>query len=183
LSTYESDKAAILSLHKDWRTANGGLDIPLMRTVFPAGDAYLMFNLNGHPYFGIEEKTALWEYYQTRLVTRMSRVRIMRLDIGADMAYIASEGVFPSHYLDLDDGGEAAEGMDHELTLADNVLIRTSEIYKRDDGAGNPVWKMWHYHCSPLPAADEPRPAFGDTISSRGLGVVPGQETFTVTAL
>jgi hypothetical protein len=71
LSTYESDKAAILSLHKDWRTANGGLDIPLMRTVFPVGDAYLMFNLNGHPYFGIEEKTALWEYYQTRLVTRM----------------------------------------------------------------------------------------------------------------
>jgi hypothetical protein len=183
MSTYDSDRAAILKLHTDWRTANGGLDIPLMQTVFPAGDAYLMFNLNGHPYFGIEEKTTLWEYYQTRLATKMSRVRIMRLDIGVDMAYIASEGVFPSNIRELDETGEPVDGADHELTAANDVLIRTTEIYKRDDGLGNPVWKMWHYHCSPLPAPDAPRPAFGDTIDSRGLGQVPGQETFSVTAL
>jgi hypothetical protein len=183
MSTYESDRAEILKLHKDWRTANGGLNIELMRTVFPAGDAYLMFNLNGHPYFGIEEKTTLWEYYQTRLATKMSRVRIMRLDISSDMAWIAAEGVFPSNILELGADGEPLDGAEHELTSANDVLIRTTEIYKRDDGNGNPVWKMWHYHCSPLPPPDEPRPAFGDTINSRGLGHIPGQETFSVTAL
>ena len=31
-----------------------------MRSVF-AGERYLQYNLNGHPYYGLGEKTKLWE--------------------------------------------------------------------------------------------------------------------------
>jgi hypothetical protein len=180
MSTYESDKGAILRLHKDWWEANNGLDIALMRTAFPAGDAYLMFNLNGHPYFGIEEKTTLWEYYSTRLIVGLSDVRILRLDIGADMAYIACEGLFPVTFLDLDeDGNPIPRGNSGDGWQAEQP-IRATEIYKRDDGAGEPVWKMWHFHATPLPAADEPRPAFDDTYASRGLGYIPGHDYLSV---
>ena len=55
MSDVDSDREAILKLHKDWWEANHQLVIPLMEPVFPKGkDSYLMFNLNGHPYFGIE---------------------------------------------------------------------------------------------------------------------------------
>jgi hypothetical protein len=40
-------------------------------------------------------------------------------------------------------------------------------IFRRDDGRGNPVWKIWHFHCSPLAPEDEPRPGFGDRAHER----------------
>ena len=45
--------------------------------------------------------------------------------------------------------------------------IRETEIYRRDDGHGNPVWKMWHHHASPCADDHEPRIPFGDTYASR----------------
>ncbi len=180
MSTHASDKAAILKLHKDWWEANGGLRVPLMQTAFPVGaDSYLMFNLNGHPYFGIEEKTKLWEYYSTRLEVDMPQTRIMRLDIDGNMAYLCAEGIFPARFSDHDANSvrrleESADSEHHAL------YVRATEVYKRDDGAGEPVWKMWHFHCSPLPPMDEPRPAFDDTYASRGLGYVPGHDFISV---
>jgi hypothetical protein len=36
---------------------------------------------------------------------------------------------------------------------------------------------MWHFHCSPLPAADAARPGFDDTALARGgLGANPWGE-------
>ena len=180
MSTYESDRAAILRLHKDWWEANHGLDIPLMQTVFPAGDAYLMFNLNGHPYFGIEEKTALWEHYSTRIEVGMPDVRVMRLDIGADMAYLAAEAVFPVRVLPEAAQSDEAIQTDSAMRFDDGTRIRATEVYKRDDGEGAPRWTMWHFHCSELPGGDDPRPVFGDTGRERGLGFVPGHESVSV---
>jgi len=175
MSTYDSDKAAILKAHKDWWEANNGLDIALMQTAFPAGDAYLMFNLNGHPYFGIDEKTKLWEYYRTVLDVGLSDVRILRLDIGADMAYIATEAIFPATFKSVDENGNPVVQGESEA-WEDTTPIRATEVYKRDDGNGEPAWKMWHFHASVLPSADESRPAFDDTYATRGLGFVPGHE-------
>ncbi|MCR2810626.1 MULTISPECIES: hypothetical protein [unclassified Microbacterium] len=172
-STLDDDKATILELHRDWWEANAGLDIPRMQKVFPTGDAYLMFNLNGHPYFNLEEKTKLWEFYSTRLEIAMPEVVIMRLDVVGDLAYLCAEGVFPSRVK-----ADAAEA-DVEASDAPR-LVRATEIYKRDDGQGNPTWTMWHFHCSPLPAGDSPRPAFDDTTDQRGLGFVPGVEPISV---
>lgn len=58
------------------------------------------------------------------------------------MEHIASEGAFPFRHLKAEHGGETAGCADLELTATDNVLILTTEIYKRDDGAGRPVWEM-----------------------------------------
>lgn len=170
--TVDEDRDAILKLHKDWWEANHQLVIPLMQSVYPSGDSYLMFNANGHPYFGIEEKTTLWEWYQKELdIVAFPDIEIMRLTISGDMAWLACEGVFPMRAIGAAGTGSATWDITEDAL--DNRL-RATEIYQRDDGDGNPVWKMWHFHCSPLPAADEPRPAFGDTPAERGLGGGPG---------
>lgn len=178
---FTEDEQVILGLHKDWWESNNGLDVPRMQSVFPGGDGYLMFNLNGHPYFGIQEKTALWEWYRGRIDITAPLVRIMRLDVVGDLAYIAAEGVFPSRQLrQTDEKGELLLIGDSEQSFPPEIRMRATEIYKRDDGNGASRWTMWHFHCSPLPPGDEPRPSAGDTSDERGLGVVPGHESFGV---
>ena len=51
----EADREEILRLHRWWWESNFTFDIPKMRSVF-AGERYLQYNLNGHPYYGLEEK-------------------------------------------------------------------------------------------------------------------------------
>lgn len=58
-STIEKNRQDILTRHKDWWEANAGLDITPMATCFPKGMNYFMFNLNGHPYFELDEKIKL----------------------------------------------------------------------------------------------------------------------------
>ncbi|GAA1858824.1 YybH family protein [Microbacterium koreense] len=180
MPTLEEDREAILKLHKDWWEANHQLVIPLMQSVYPSGDSYLMFNANGHPYFGIEEKTNLWEWYQGQIeIVAYPDIQIMRLTISGDMAWLACEGVFPMQAI-----GEAGTGSDtwQMKGEATENRLRATEIYQRDDGDGNPVWKMWHFHCSPLPDPDEPRPSVGDTGRERGLGHGPGITPLRVTS-
>jgi ketosteroid isomerase-like protein len=120
-----------------------------------------MFNLNGHPYFGMGEKVALWEHYREHTdFVGTPDVRIMRLEVRGDTAWLACEASIEETWFDDPDRAGA-------------LLVRATEIYHRDDGEGRPQWRMWHTHISPLPPADEPRPAFGDTTASRGLGRVP----------
>lgn len=179
--TTESDREAILKLHQDWWEANHQLVIPIMEPVFPTGDNnYLMFNLNGHPYFGIEEKVTLWEHYQKELdIVMFPDVEIMRLTISGDVAYIACEAIFPLRAIGESGTGSATwELKDGEF---DPFRLRATEVYQRDDGEGNPVWKMWHFHCSPMPDGDEERPALGGTPNSRGLGHGPGITPLRVT--
>jgi hypothetical protein len=169
----EQDRADILKVHKDWWEANTGLDIPRMQSCYPSGMAYLMFNLNGHPYFGIEEKTTLWEWYQKELdIPKLPDIEIMRLEINGDQAWIAAEGIFPLRAIGASGTGSETWQLEGDEGLTP-FRLRATEIYHRDDGEGNPVWKMWHFHCSPLPPEDEPRPAFGDTPAERGLGGGP----------
>lgn len=175
-ATPEHDRQDILKLHRDWWEANSGLDIPRMEACFPKGsDSYLMFNLNGHPYFGIDEKVTLWEWYQKEIeIPEIGDIRIMRFTIDGDLAWIASEGIFPLRPIGQAGTGSATWEIDEsEVT---RFGLRATEIYQRDDGQGNPVWKMWHFHCSPMPDEDEPRPAFGDTRRERGLGGSPWGE-------
>lgn len=181
--TIEQDREDILKLHKDWWEANTGLDIPRMQSVYPSGMAYLMFNANGHPYFGIEEKTKVWEWYQENIaIPEYGDVQIMRLNIRGDMAWLACECLFPIVPVGAGGTGSVtwAIGDESEITWSP---IRCTEIYERDDGDGNPVWKMWHFHASPMPPEDEPRPAFTDTRLDRGFGGSPVQEPFRVSGV
>ncbi len=150
-----------------------------MQTCFPKGMNYLMFNLNTHPYFGIAEKTKLWEHYQEQLrVPRMPEVKIMRLDISGDMAWLACEGMFPEKQTGPEGRGTVTRPLDPTREI-DWMRIRATEVYQRDDGEGNPVWKMWHFHGSLMGPEDEPRPAFGDTSRQRGLGGNPVGKSFS----
>lgn len=181
MPTIDDDKAAILELHKNWWEANHQLIIPLMKSVFPVGDeSYLMFNLNGHPYFGIGEKVTLWEHYQKELdIVMFPDIEIMRFTVSGDMAFIACEGIFPLRA--IGDSGTGSATWELKDGDYDNFHVRATEVYQRDDGEGNPTWKMWHFHASPMPDGDEERPALGGTPNSRGLGQGPGIAPLRVT--
>ena len=57
----QEDIEAIRKIHRQWWSANHGLVIPKMQECFAPN--YLMWNLNGHPYYGLDEKVKLWEHY------------------------------------------------------------------------------------------------------------------------
>src|SRR3981081_950251 len=84
----------ILYLHREWGDANNGLDIPRMARVFPEGDHYLMFNLQGHPYYGIAEKKKLWEFYQNEVEIDLPITRVVRLQIDGNMAWLPAAANF-----------------------------------------------------------------------------------------
>jgi hypothetical protein len=162
----EADVARILTLHSEWWAANQGADIPRMRPNFPEGPHYLMFNLQGHPYYGIEEKVRLWEHYGTQInVPLAPETRVVQFVLDGDLAWLAAEILYTLE--ETGSEGLAALSAGYQPTVSKH-RIRSTECYRRDDGEGKPDWRMWHFHCSPLPTADEARPAFGDTAAQRG---------------
>ena len=152
------DREEILRLHRDWWQANRDWDIPKMRSVF-AGERYLQFNFNGHPYYGLEEKTKLWQALDGKLkIPDISEPIRMRLEINGDVAWLACENVVRI---------ELAPGVEASGIPTTPIRIRSTEIYQRDDGQGRRAWKMWHFHCSPTAGEDDPRLPFGDTYRTR----------------
>lgn len=168
-STDQHDREAILAVHKRWWAANVGLIVEEMRECFPAGNAFSMFNRNDFTYFGIEELTALWHHYRASVPPRKTQtVAVMRLEVVGDVAWLMSE-------LQYERSGAAPDNGHWEKSQDDSLVFgsKSTEIYHRDDGRGNPVWKMWHFHSSALQPVDQPRPAFDDTLNDRGLGGNP----------
>ncbi len=176
-SQLESDRRAILQLHKDWWESNAGIDIPRMATCFPTGKSYLMFNSNGHPYFGIDEKVHLWSHYKDQIDVSDVVVKIIALHISGDMGWLACEGESRVRLV-------GAEGTGTEtLQVGDDGLLmtfRATEVYERNDGDGGASWKMWHFHGSPTAPLNEPRPGFSDSAHDRGLGGNPWGDALEV---
>ena len=167
----EKDVREIRRVHRQWWAANRGLDVERMRECF-APD-YLMWNLNGHPYFSLAEKQHLFRYYKDHMVpTEPPELWDIRVTVDGDMGYVTSEGILP--VVIASDEGSGSAVMDaaapHYERRGDVVRFRFREtaVFRRDDGRGNPEWKIWHFHCSPLAPEDEPRPGFGDTAAERG---------------
>jgi ketosteroid isomerase-like protein len=172
----EQDEAEIRRVHREWWGSNVGLDAERMRQCF-APD-YLMWNLNGHPYYSLDEKIALFRYYRQHLVpTTPPELWDVRVTVEGDMAYLTAEGILPvTVESDEGSGSSLIDAMAPRYgRRGDEVLFRFREtsVFRRDDGEGNPVWRIWHFHCSPLAPEDEPRPGFGDSARERGrLGAV-----------
>ena len=155
----EQDRDEIFRLHQVWWEANRDWDIPKMRSVF-AGERYLQYNLNGHPYYGLAEKTRLWEALDGQLkIPDISEPIRLRFELSGDMAWLACE-----NFVRL----ALAPGLEVPGFPKTPFRIRSTEVYQRDDGEGNRRWKMWHFHCSRTAAEDEPRLPFGDSYTSRG---------------
>jgi hypothetical protein len=85
------------------------------------------------------------------------------------MGYVIGEGIFPVEVLRDEDGNDLPEVQKMV------IRFRYTEIYKRDDGAGNPEWKMWHFHCSPAPEGNEAPVGKSEAYSAdnRGMGNTP----------
>jgi len=164
----QADLDEILRLHQEWWESNVGWQIERMRKVFPEpGNEYLMFNFNGHPYFNMAEKVALWEFYAPIVdQTGGLETRIMRLEVKGDMAWLACEFTIDA---------EMADGSEWDVDGVDATVGRATEIYHRDRGDGVPEWRMWHTQITALPDLDEERPGLGGSTKSRGLGWVPWQ--------
>ncbi|MEU8250573.1 hypothetical protein [Nonomuraea sp. NPDC048916] len=170
MTNQASDEEQILRLHRDWYYSNFNINIPLMRTVFPVGDEnFLMFNLNDHPYFGVDDLANLWSFYARTDRWGLCEDYVVRVDVAGDMGYVVSEGVYPSWVVRDDEGNPLPE----EIPVVFNY--RSTEIYKRDDGEGRAEWRMWHFHCSTRPADDEAPAAKTekDSAAVRGLGNTP----------
>jgi ketosteroid isomerase-like protein len=170
----DDDVREIRRIHRQWWESNVGLDIERMRECF-APD-YLMWNLNGHPYYSLEEKVHLFGYYKQHLVpTEPPELWDIRVTVEGDIAYVTSQGVLPFAVTSEEGSGSAVldAAVAHYQREDGLVLVRFREtcVFRRDDGDGNRRWKIWHFHCSPLAPEDEPRPGFGDTARSREVGV------------
>jgi len=165
------DEEEIRRVHRQWWESNRGLDVEKMRECF--APAYLMFNLNGHPYFSLDEKVDLFRYYQQHMVPEEPvELWDVRLELGGDMAYVTAEGILPV-VMKSDEGSGSAvlDGIAPRYERRGEVIrvrFRETSVLRRDDGAGAPRWTIWHFHCSPLAPESEPRPGFGDTAAERG---------------
>ncbi len=171
MSDIEQDLDEIRRVHREWWASNNGLDVDRMQACF-APD-YLMWNLNGHPYYSLEEKIELFRYYREHMVpTQPPELWDIRVTVDGDMAYVTSEGILPITV--ASDEGSGSSLIDAMAPRYDRrgeeVLFRFREtsVFRRDDGAGNREWRIWHFHCSPLAPVHEPRPGFGDTAKQRG---------------
>jgi ketosteroid isomerase-like protein len=169
------DEREIRRVHRRWWASNVGLDVGRMQECF--APAYLMWNLNGHPYYSLEEKIHLFEYYKQHLVpTEPPELWDIRVTVDGDMAYLTAEGILP--FTVRSEEGSGSGLLDAVLPLYEPrgdvvpVRFRETSVFRRDDGRGNRVWKIWHFHASPLAPENEPRPGFGDTATSRGSGAV-----------
>lgn len=172
MANQASDVEQLLRLHRDWYYSNYEINIPLMRTVFPTGDEnFLMFNLNQHPYFGVDDLADLWSYFARTGRWGLCEDYVVRVDVSGDLGYVVSEGTFPAWEVKDAEGNPLPEDQIVDRTAS----YRSTEIYKRDDGKGNPKWKMWHFHCSTQPPDDEVPDAKTekDTAKARGLGNTP----------
>ncbi len=160
------DVEAIRQAHRDWWAGNHTQEVPRCARNF-APDT-LMFNLNGHTYYGLDEMIEVWEHYVETIKVEVCLIWDLRIFVHGDLAYITSEGVFPTKNSGEADQSPSMYRIGDQDETPVGIRFRETSIARRDDGEGNPVWKIWHFHCSLAAPADEPRPGIGDTWTERG---------------
>jgi ketosteroid isomerase-like protein len=159
------DIEAIRRCHRDWWAANNTRERATIveRASRNFAPETLTFNLNGHAYYGLDEMRKVWEFYVGTIDLEVVHLWDYRIFVHGDLAYITSQGVFPVR-ASSDQGWGASNLEIGEVGGAPvGALFRETSIARRDDGDGNPVWRIWHFHCSPAAPGDEARPGIGDT--------------------
>ncbi|HEY9315155.1 hypothetical protein [Williamsia sp.] len=143
------DVAEILAVHMSWLESNNDLVIEKMYPNF-ANPGYLQFNLNGHTYTSVDEKVKLWEGLHGIgfSLADMKIVEEPAIHAEGDLAYLTT--IWSA--IVTGTGSTGLMKVDEEPTV-----FRVTEVYRRDDGTGNPVWKIWHFHASPIAPPSTPR--------------------------
>lgn len=143
------DIKEILAVHHSWLESNNGLVPEKMYPNF-ANPGYLQFNLNGHQYDSVDEKVKLWEGLH-EIGFNLGDMKIVeepKVHAEGDLAYLTA---YWSAQVTGDKGTGVLEPDPEPL------VFRVTEVYRRNDGKGAPVWKIWHFHASPIASADAPR--------------------------
>jgi len=149
-----TDAEAVLAVHNGWFASNVNLDADAMLRYFPEGSAespgYLQFNLNGLTYNGAPEKYKLWQNLRAVGVniTRIEDVGEPWVQVFGDTALLTSEGVAELVMPNATTG---------KLENPGPTRFRNTEFYRRDDGAGNSDWRIWHMHVSEAAPEGSPK--------------------------
>jgi hypothetical protein len=145
-----TDLEQIVAVHQGWYESNIGLDADAMLQYFPAGEGYHQFNLNGWTYSGVMYKHKLWMNGKAAglNITMQKDVIGPDVQIFGDVAVVTAEG-----------GIELVQPTSEAgLTSPTPMGFRITEFLRKDDGQGNPVWKVWHMHVS---GTDKSMPKYG----------------------
>jgi hypothetical protein len=144
-STTDQDLAEIRRVHDAWMDSNLGLVNEKMVPLF-ADPGYLQYNLNGHTYRSVHEKAKLWDgFHQIGFdLADLEIVEEPLIYAEGDLGYLCA--VYRVQIV-----GTASSGF--MVPQGDPVTFRLTEVYRRDDGKGNPEWKIWHFHASPAAPA------------------------------
>jgi len=136
-----TDVQEIIAVHTAWMDSNNGLIIEDMVPQF-ADPGYLQYNLNGHTYNSVGEKVKLWEgFHQIGMnLAECGDIEEPAVYVEGDLAYLT---VLGSAKL-------VGRGESGTMEAGNDVVFRVTEVYRRNDGKGNPEWKIWHFHCSPV---------------------------------
>lgn len=156
------DREEILAVSKTWWDANRTFSIPMMCDAFVGGEKFHGFNLNGHTYYAIDEWVQLWKYLGHVMgpasgSAAMAEPRDVRLVIRGDMAFLTAESTFTVNVLPTSDAQSAALPPAGQTA---KIPFRATEVFVREDHDAKPVWKMWHFHCSPRAPEGERRMGF-----------------------
>ena len=144
----EKDRADILAVQKRWMDSAVGLKIDEMRHCFVQGQHLVMWNLNGHAYFGVDELTQLWRHLQTVYdLTLCQGDSEPSVTVLGDVALVTWERML------MDTNPKDGSPGSHRR-------FRGTEVYRRDDGAGNRRWTIWHCHYSDRAPEGARRPGF-----------------------
>lgn len=154
----DTDRSAIIAVHERWRKSQVGWDAELMRTCKAKGSAFLQYNLSGHVLHGVDQLVALWkEMSQIVDLAESEDLADLRLELDGDLAVLSIDRSVMRFRTREDitlGAGNAAVTFRKSGT---EVFFRSTETYRRDDGEGNPEWRIWRAHYDRVP--DDPAAA------------------------
>jgi hypothetical protein len=151
----EKDRQEILRLHDDWWGAHIDMDIDRARNALALGGKTLEFGLTGHTYSDKD----LDNFTPTYELTAPVEFNNLKMIINGDVGWVTCEATIRYRALDSSGTGSSIMAADESET---SLHFRATEIFMRDDGEGNPEWRMWHGHFSPSAPAGESRPGLDD---------------------
>jgi hypothetical protein len=136
----------------------------MMCDAFVGGDKFHGFNLNGHTYYAIDEWVQLWKHLAGVMQPSadpsegaMAEPRDLRLVIRGDMAFLTAESIFTVNVMPTSTSNSSLLPPPGQVA---RIPFRATEVFVREDHEGNPVWKIWHFHCSPKAPQGERRMGF-----------------------
>ncbi|MGH7263295.1 MAG: nuclear transport factor 2 family protein [Candidatus Rokuibacteriota bacterium] len=131
----QRDRDELTDFYHRLRRANDALDGEQLREVWSADPDSILFNTNGHAYYGLEDWLKIWAFYGPRLKRGQpgatGRVRIV---IRGDLAVIVDDHL--SRSLQWPDEAPRPAFV--------TPYYRATIVCRRENGA----WKGWHAHYS-----------------------------------